>query len=164
MIEIERKFLVSSDAFIQEATHSEFMEQGFLSTDPERTVRIRILGQNGILTVKGASSQDGTTRTEWEQEVPLADAKLLMQLCLPGIITKKRYYVPKGELLFEVDVFGGDNLGLIVAEVELQSADQIFNKPSWLCEEVTGDVKYYNSQLSKKPFNQWLDTSFLSDS
>lgn len=161
MIEVERKFLVESDAFIADSTSYDDMQQGFLSTDPERTVRVRISGQNAKLTVKGPSSEDGTTRTEWEQDVPVAEAQLLMNLCLPGIITKRRYFVTVGQLLFEVDVFAGENEGLVVAEVELNSPDQIFDRPLWLGEEVTGDAKYYNSQLSKKPYKQWLDTSFL---
>lgn len=161
MVEVERKFLIKSNAFKADATSSEIMQQGFLSVDPERTVRIRISGQKAKLTVKGPSSKDGTTRTEWEHEIPLAEGQLLMNLCLPGIIAKERFFVPKGDLLFEVDVFSGDNQGLVVAEVELHTPDQDFERPDWLGEEVTGDPKYYNSQLSKKPFNQWLDTSFL---
>lgn len=161
MIEVERKFLVESEAFIAHSSSYEDMQQGFLSTDPERTVRVRISGKSAKLTVKGPSSEDGTTRTEWETDIPIDEAQLLMNLCLPGIIAKRRYFVPVGDLLFEVDVFAGENEGLVVAEVELKTPNDSFPRPDWLGEEVTGDPKYYNSQLSKKPFKQWLDTSFL---
>lgn len=161
MLEIERKFLVTSDGYLAQADRYEDMKQGFLSVDPERTVRVRISGGRGKITVKGASSSDGTTRREWERDISKEDAEGLLKMCLPGVISKRRYFVPVASFIFEVDVFAGDNQGLVVAEVELESAEQQFAKPEWLGEEVTGDAKYYNSQLSKKPYNQWLDTSFL---
>ena len=161
MIEVERKFLVVSDAFKADAIRVETMQQGFLSTDPERTVRVRVLDDSGKLTIKGAGSADGTSRFEWERELPLTEAQRLLDLCLPGMISKQRYIIPVGAHTFEVDVFSGDNQGLIVAEVELSAADEDFPKPQWLGEEVTGDAKYYNSQLAIKPYSKWLDTSFL---
>ena len=155
MIEIERKFLVTSDAFKKEATSKTLIIQGFLNTHPERTVRVRVVGEKGILTVKGKSSEDGTTRFEWETEIPLKEAKKLLQLCEKGIIEKYRYEVPFAKTLFEIDEFLGDNEGLVMAEIELNEVNQTFKKPSWLGEEVTGDIKYYNSQISKNPFKNW---------
>ena len=155
MIEIERKFLITSEKFKHEATSKERIVQGFLNTHPERTVRIRIKGDSGFLTVKGKSNDTGTSRFEWEKEIAVADAQAILALCEDGILEKIRYEIPIGEHIFEVDEFHGENEGLIVAEVELASENQTFEKPGWLGEEVTGDVKYYNSQLSKKPFKSW---------
>ena len=157
MVEVERKFLVKSTAFKALAAQVEQMEQGFLSTDPERTVRVRLVDGRGVLTIKGASSDDGTSRFEWEREIPADEAERLLSLCLPGSIRKARYRVPVEQVTFEVDVFFGANEGLIVAEVELTRPDQDFPKPDWLGEEVTGDDKYYNSQLSKNPYSTWED-------
>lgn len=155
MIEIERKFLVTSEAF-KVAAHSEIkIVQGFLSVDPERTVRVRIKGAHGFLTIKGKSNEEGTSRFEWEQEIPLEEAESLLELCLPGVIDKIRYEVKQENHLFEIDVFSGDNDGLVIAEVELSSADEQFSKPHWLGKEVTGDIRYYNSQLSKQPYKNW---------
>jgi|SRR5665811_392648 len=155
MIEIERKFLVTSEKFKQEATSKERIVQGFLGTHPERTVRIRIKGDSGFLTVKGKSNETGTSRFEWEKEIDAADAKAMLELCENGILEKTRYEIPVGKHIFEVDEFHGENDGLIVAELELTSENQTFEKPDWLGEEVTGDIKYYNSQLSKRPFKLW---------
>jgi len=155
MIEIERKFLVTSDVFKREATSVERIVQGFLNTHPERTVRIRIAGKFGYLTVKGETINSGTTRFEWEKEIPVEEAEDLLVICEAGVIEKRRYKIPKGNHIFEVDEFFGKNEGLVVAEVELNSEDESFEKPEWLGEEVTGDVKYYNSQLSKNPYSQW---------
>jgi adenylate cyclase len=155
MIEIERKFLVTSKAYRTEAFKKLRIEQGFLNTNPNRTVRVRIKGNQGFLTVKGKSNEAGTIRTEWEKEIDVVEAKLLMKLCEPGAIEKTRYEIKAGKHIFEVDEFFGDNLGLTVAEIELNSENENFLKPIWLGEEVTGDVKYYNSQLSKYPFNTW---------
>lgn len=155
MIEIERKFLVLSDQFKQEATSQEIIEQGFLNTDPKRTVRIRIKGNSGFLTVKGKSNKAGTSRFEWEKEIAEADAQALLELCEEGVLQKTRYKIPVSNHMFEVDEFHGENEGLIVAEVELTSENEKFTKPDWLGKEVTGDVKYYNSQLSKRPFKIW---------
>ncbi|WP_418497674.1 CYTH domain-containing protein [Flagellimonas sp.] len=154
-LEIERKFLVSSDAYKQEATSQTRIAQGFLNTDPSRTVRVRIMGEKGFLTVKGASNDSGTTRFEWEIEISVKEATNLIDLCESGILEKNRYEVPSGKHIFEVDEFLGENKGLIVAEVELEHEEEPFERPEWLGEEVTGQRKYYNSQLSKTPFKEW---------
>lgn len=155
MLEIERKFLVSSEAFKSEAHTETRIVQGFLNTDPERTVRVRIKGSQGFITVKGKSNAAGTTRIEWEKEISLQDAEQLLLLCEKGVIEKIRYEVTVGNHTFEVDEFFGNNTGLIVAEVELTTENEVFTKPSWLAEEVTGVIQYYNSQLSKRPFKNW---------
>ncbi|TYB78633.1 CYTH domain-containing protein [Bizionia myxarmorum] len=155
MLEIERKFLVKSEQFKTEAIRKIRIKQGFLNTDKDRTVRVRIKGEIGFITVKGESTADGVSRFEWENEISKMDAEALLKLCEKGIIDKFRYEVEVGNHLFEVDEFFGDNAGLIVAEVELKHPDEVFEKPSWLGEQVTGDIKYYNSQLSKKPFSTW---------
>ena len=155
MIEIERKFLVISEAFKAEAINTKRITQGFLNTDKNRTVRVRVNGDKGYLTIKGKSTSDGLSRFEWEKEISNTDAKALLQLCKKGIIDKIRYEVKKGNHIFEVDEFFGDNKGLIIAEVELNSEDEVFEKPNWLGKEVTGNIKYYNSQLSKEPYNKW---------
>lgn len=153
--EIERKFLVLNDDFKNDAFKSQRIVQGFLSSVPERAVRVRIMGEKGFLTVKGIGNDSGTTRFEWEKEISSMEAEKLLELCEPGIIDKQRYFVRSGEHLFEVDVFGLDNQGLIIAEIELYEEDEIFVKPHWIGEEVTGQVHYYNSSLSKKPFKDW---------
>ena len=155
MIEIERKFLVSSDAFKNDALRKNHIAQGYLNSVPERTVRVRIKGDTGYLTIKGKSNETGLSRFEWEKEIPLAEAKALLLLCEKGIIEKNRYEVPVGKHLFEVDEFFGENEGLLLAEVELQSESEFFEKPHWLGEEVTQDQRYYNSYLSKNPFTSW---------
>ncbi|WP_411766252.1 CYTH domain-containing protein [Winogradskyella sp. A3E31] len=154
-IEIERKFLVTSNDFMAQAVRSYTIKQGFLNRDPERTVRIRLKDDEGILTIKGKSSENGLSRFEWETPLKKEDAEGLLLRCEKGIIDKKRYEIPVGKHIYEVDVFYGDNEGLILAEVELQTENESFEKPSWLGNEVTGDTKYYNSQLSKKPFKSW---------
>ncbi len=155
MIEIERKFLVNSDAYRTGASSNHRIEQGFLNTDPDRTVRVRIKGDKGYLTIKGRSNEAGTTRFEWEQEIALAEAEALLKICEEGVIEKVRYMVPVGSHIFEVDEFAGSNNGLTVAEVELTNEAETFKKPIWLGEEVTGDSRYYNSQLSKRPYKTW---------
>ena len=155
MIEIERKFLVTSNAFKVEAFKSTRIIQGYLNSDKQRAVRVRIKGELGYLTVKGESSKNGLSRFEWEKEIAKEDAKELLNLCEPGVIDKIRYEIKVGNHVFEVDVFFGDNAGLIVAEVELEHEKESFEKPTWLGEEVTGQIKYYNSQLSKQPYNTW---------
>ncbi|MGJ8731715.1 MAG: CYTH domain-containing protein [Cellulophaga sp.] len=155
MVEIERKFLVKSDAFKAEAISKKRIVQGFLNTDPERTVRVRIKGDDGFLTIKGKSNSTGTSRFEWEKQIPVKEAEALLKLCEEGVIDKIRYNVTVANHLYEVDEFFSNNQGLIVAEVELKDEDEEFVKPNWLGEEVTGDVKYYNSQLSKNPFKNW---------
>lgn len=153
--EIERKFLVDGN-FKGAATRSYKIAQGFLSTVPERTVRVRVTDDKGFITVKGISNNSGTTRFEWEKEISVSEATRLLELCEPTIIEKNRYIIPtNNELFFEVDEFLGENGGLIIAEIELPSEDFEFKKPSWLGSEVTGDVKYYNSMLSQKPYKNW---------
>ena len=152
--EIERKFLVAGD-FRQEATDSFRLVQGYISSDPDRTVRVRIKGDQGFLTIKGRSSADGLSRYEWEREIPVEEARELMSLCGPGVIDKVRYLVPCGQHTFEVDEFYGSNQGLILAEVELTDEHESFQKPAWLGEEVTGDIRYYNSMLMNCPFTEW---------
>ena len=155
MIEIERKFLVTSDAFKSDALRKNHIAQGYLNSTPERTVRVRIKGDTGYLTIKGKSNETGLSRFEWEKEIPLAEAKALLLLCEKGIIEKIRYEVQVGKHLFEVDEFFGENEGLLLAEVELQSESEFFEKPNWLGNEVTQDQRYYNSYISKHPFTSW---------
>tara|TARA_A100001011_G_scaffold253450_1_gene261716 strand:- start:492 stop:959 length:468 start_codon:yes stop_codon:yes gene_type:complete len=149
MVEIERKFLVDDPAnAILSARHSFQIFQGYISNDPARTVRLRIGEGKGFLTIKGASSADGTTRLEWEQEIPLSEAKALMPLCLPGVIQKTRYHVVEQQQLFEVDVFEAAHAGLVVAEIELKNAKNKIELPAWIGKEVTGDKRYFNSYLA----------------
>lgn len=155
MIEIERKFLVTSGAFKSDALRKNHIAQGYLNSTPERTVRVRIKGGAGYLTIKGKSNETGLSRFEWEKEIPLAEAKALLLLCEKGIIEKIRYEVQVGKHLFEVDEFFGENEGLLLAEVELQSESEFFEKPNWLGNEVTQDQRYYNSYISKHPFTSW---------
>ena len=151
--EIERKFLVTGD-FKQEACDSFRLVQGYISTDPDRTVRVRVRGDKGFLTIKGRSSLDGLSRYEWEKEIPVSEALELMNLCVSGVIDKTRYLVPYGGHTYEGDVFHGANEGLVLAEIELADEQEMFEKPSWLGEEVTGDVRYYNSMLSLQTFSK----------
>jgi adenylate cyclase len=155
MIEIERKFLVLSNDFLKEALVEKRIVQAYLNSDPERAVRIRIKGDKGFLTVKGKGNETGTTRLEWETEIPIPDADKLLLICEDGIIEKTRYDIKVGRHLFEVDVFGGENEGLILAEVELKSENEIFEKPHWLGQEVTNDKRFYNAYLSNNPFRSW---------
>lgn len=152
--EIERKFLVKGD-FKPEVEKKTRIIQGYLSSVPERTVRVRVKGDKGFLTIKGMGNASGASRYEWEREIPVAEAEDLLQICEPGVIDKIRYLVKSGDHVFEVDEFFGDNQGLIIAEVELQSEDEAFVKPAWLGEEVTGYTRYYNSMLMKKPYRSW---------
>lgn len=153
--EIERKFLVKGD-FKSLITKQTKIIQGYLSSVPERTVRVRIKGEKGFITIKGIGSKSGASRYEWEKEIPVSEVNELLELCEPGVIDKTRFIVPEPSgLKFEVDEFYGNNEGLTVAEIELPSEDHPFEKPEWLGEEVTGDAKYYNSMLMKNPFNEW---------
>lgn len=152
--EIERKFLVIGE-YKSLAFAKSRIVQGYISSARGRTVRIRIRDDKGYLTIKGASNASGTSRYEWEQELSLPEAEELMKLCEPGIIDKTRYLVRSGRHIFEVDEFYGENEGLVVAEVELASEDEAFVKPDFIGEEVTGDIRYYNSQLMKKPYKMW---------
>ena len=149
--EIERKFLVKGE-FKSLAYSQSHIVQGYISSAHGRTVRIRIRDEKGYLTIKGASNASGMSRYEWEKEIPFNEAQELMKLCEPGIIDKTRYLVKSGKHTFEVDDFYGENDGLILAEVELGSEDELYEKPSFIGEEVTGDVRYYNSNLMKHPF------------
>jgi len=155
MTEIERKFLVKNNAFKKEAYDSTLIRQGFLNTNPDRTVRVRTRGDQGWITIKGRSNDAGTIRSEWEYLIDVKEAMQLLSICEPGIIEKKRYLVAVDSHLFEIDEFLGDNAGLVVAEIELQSEDEAFKSPSWLGKEVTGEAKYYNSNLSLHPFKKW---------
>jgi CYTH domain-containing protein len=155
MVEIERKFLVTSDDFKRQAHTKNHILQGYLNSEPERTVRIRIKGEAGFLTVKGKGNESGTTRLEWETEISLMDAKPLMAICEKGVIDKIRYEIEIGSHIYEVDEFLGDNAGLTIAEIELRSEEEHFLKPDWLGKEVTGDERYYNAYLSKNPFCGW---------
>ena len=156
MIEIERKFLVTSDAYKAASFKCIRIIQGFLNTHKERTVRIRLKGDKGFITVKGLSTKDGLSRFEWEKEISKEEAEALLEICEPGIINKARYEINVGSFIFEVDEFYGENEGLVIAEVELENEVQIFEKPDWLGNEVTGNIKYYNSQISKHPFKSWV--------
>lgn len=153
--EIERKFRVVDDSYRKMAVSSSHIVQGYLCSDTGRTVRVRICRGLGYLTVKGPSVDNGLSRYEWEQTISLVDAESLLQLCLPGVIDKNRYLVPVGKHVFEVDEFFGDNEGLVMAEVELSAADEDFERPAFLGEEVTGDRRYYNSMLRKQPYKTW---------
>jgi CYTH domain-containing protein len=155
MIEIERKFLVRGVGYREDATSRLRILQGFLSVDPERTVRVRCIGNHGFMTIKGRTFDQGTSRAEWEYEIPLQEAEELLSLCIPAPVEKVRYQVPCGGHTFEVDEFLGANEGLVLAEVELQDKGEEFTRPSWLGEEVTGDPRYYNSQLSQNPYSKW---------
>lgn len=155
MIEIERKFLVTSAVFKEEAFTQTRITQGYLSTVPERTVRVRIKGDTGFLTIKGISNDSGMSRFEWEKEIPLDEAENLLLLCEKGVIDKTRFEIKAGKHTYEIDVFYGENEGLIVAEIELSSETEMFEKPDWLGEEVTADNRYYNASLSTNPFRKW---------
>ncbi len=153
--EIERKFLVKGD-FKDEVVKSTRIVQGYLSSVPERTVRIRIKGEKGFITVKGIGNESGASRFEWEKEISVEDAQNLLKICEPGVIDKIRHIVPEASgLKFEVDEFFAENEGLTVAEIELPDENYEFTKPAWLGEEVTGDPKYYNSMLMKNPYKNW---------
>jgi len=154
-LEIERKFLILNDDFKRVSFKKERIVQGFLCSVPERTVRVRLMGDQGFLTVKGIGNESGTTRFEWEKEISMQEAENLLKICEEGIIDKKRYYVRVGDHIFEVDEFVLDNKGLVMAEVELKHEDDLFEKPDWLGQEVTGQKQYYNSNLIKNPFKNW---------
>ena len=155
MEEIERKFLVTSIDFIAQSNNQNRIVQGYLNSNPSRTVRVRIKGAKGFLTIKGKGNASGTTRFEWEKEIDVAEAESLLLLCEKGIIDKIRYEILVGKHTFEVDVFSGENQGLIMAEVELSEENEFFEKPNWLGIEVTGDKRFFNSYLSENPFTTW---------
>jgi adenylate cyclase len=155
LVEIERKYLVTNCDFIMESKENFRIVQGYLNSNPERTVRVRIKGGKGFLTIKGIGNESGMTRFEWEKEIKISEAEALLLLCEKGTIDKIRYNVIFENHLFEVDVFQGENEGLIVAEIELQSENETFSKPNWLGNEVTSDERYYNAYLSNNPFKSW---------
>jgi adenylate cyclase len=155
MIEIERKYLVTSLEFKNEYYTKNEIAQGYLSSNPERTVRIRIKGNKGYLTIKGIGNESGASRFEWEKEIELNEAKQLLKLCEKGVIEKTRYEVKSGNHVIEVDEFHGDNNGLIIAEIELENENESIEKPHWLGNEVTNDERYYNSYISLNPFKNW---------
>mgnify|MGYP006426635587 FL=1 len=154
-LEIERKFLIQKKEFKKVCHKKKHIIQGFLNSNKNRIVRVRIIDNEGFITIKGISDKSGTTRFEWEKNIPLKEAKELMNLCEKGIIEKIRYYHTFGGNIFEIDEFLGTNEGLIVAEIELNDKSQDFLKPDYLGEEVTNDKKYYNSNLSKNSYKTW---------
>ncbi|MBR0065945.1 MAG: CYTH domain-containing protein [Paludibacteraceae bacterium] len=154
--EIERKFLVVSDAFVHEAIRSHEIMQGYLCKEPGKTIRVRIRDEHAFLTIKSARLREGIAKFEWEKEIEVSDARELMQLCLPGVIHKTRYIIPstqngctmpEGERFWEVDVFHGRLEGRVLAEIELGDEQELFDRPSWLGEEVTGMPQYYNANM-----------------
>lgn len=155
MIEIERKFLVTSEDYKKEAFSEKRIKQGYLSSVPERAVRVRIKEDKAYITVKGLSNASGMSRFEWEKEIPIDDAEQLLLLCEKGIIDKTRFEVKHHNHIFEIDEFYGENQGLVMAEIELLSEEDTFENPAWLGREVTQDERYYNSYLSKNPFSTW---------
>jgi len=154
--EIERKFLVTGP-FKDAAHRATRIVQGYLSSVPERTVRVRIKGDQGFLTIKGIGNASGASRFEWEREIPVIEAEQLLALCEPGVIDKVRYLVTVDTHTFEVDEFHGDNAGLTVAEVEVAREDEAVALPPWIGQEVTGETRYYNAMLMKHPFTRWAE-------
>lgn len=158
LLEVERKFLVTGD-FKEQAVSSTHITQGYIASGGGRTVRVRIRGDKGYLTIKGPSNKAGLARFEWEKEIPRHEAEALMTICEPGIIEKTRWLVPSadGRHTWEVDVFEGENEGLVMAEIELESEDDTFEKPHFIGKEVTGDRRFYNSHMRRYPFRMWKD-------
>ena len=154
-LEIERKFLICGEDYKQQAFHHSRIKQGYISSRRGATVRVRLRDGQGFLTIKGPSDAKGMSRYEFEKEISAEEAAHLFELCEPGIIDKTRYLVRAGNHTFEVDEFYGDNEGLVMAEVELQSETETFEKPSFIGQEVTGDRRYYNSHLREYPYSQW---------
>ncbi len=151
--EIERKFLIDLDK-LGTLENGTFIKQAYIATPDKTTVRLRLKGEDAYLTLKGANK--GISRTEFEYAIPPEDAKAIMaELCTGPAIEKTRYLIEQGVHTWEVDIFYGDNDGLVVAEIELSSEDESFDKPDWVLEEVSGDPKYYNSSLLNNPFNKW---------
>ena len=152
--EIERKYMVSGD-FTREAEIRYFLMQGYLYADEKKSIRVRIREDRAWLTIKGKPQQGGLQRFEWDKEIRREEAELLLPLCDEPPIEKYRYLIPAGKHTWEVDVFLGANEGLVIAEIELSEAGETFSRPSWLGEEVTGDKRYYNAHLIKKPYRSW---------
>ena len=158
-LEIERKFLVEGEVYKDLAFHHSFIQQGYIASGNGRTVRVRIRDDRGYLTIKGPSNQAGLARYEFETEIALSDAQDLMRICEPGVISKTRWLVRMSDgHIFEVDEFFGDNEGLVMAEVELGSEDEAFEKPDFIGQEVTGDRRYYNSHMRIYPYKLWGHT------
>jgi adenylate cyclase len=153
--EIERKFLVKSDDYKKEAFDHYRILQAYICSGHGHTVRVRIKGDKGYLTIKGPSYDGGLSRLEWEKEIEVSEVENLLQICQPGKIDKTRYEIKSGKHIIEVDEFHGENEGLTVAEIELESAGESWESPEWLGEEVTGTKKYYNASLTKSPFKSW---------
>jgi len=151
--EIERKYLLKNNDWKTEVDQGTVLKQGYLNTDPERTVRVRLVGQKGMLTIK--SKNVGITRNEFEYEIPYSDTLELLKLCEPPLIEKTRYKIHQDGLIWEIDIFAGENEGLAIAEVELTNENQTFHSPSWLGKEVSSEAKYYNSNLVLHPFKKW---------
>lgn len=158
--EIERKFLVHKrgEAYKKEAFSASRIRQGYISSGGRCTVRVRVRGEKGYLTIKGPSADGGLSRYEFEKEISLSEAEELFKLCEPGVIDKTRYLVRSGRHTFEVDEFYGENQGLVMAEVELSSETEPFEKPDFIAQEVTGDRRFYNSHMRQMPFSRWKDT------
>lgn len=154
LVEIERKFLVVGE-FKDKAYACSHIEQGYISSGNGRTVRVRIRDDKGFLTIKGPSDEAGLARFEWEKEIPVDEARQLMNICMPGRIIKDRYLVHNGKHTIEVDEFFGENQGLVMAEIELEGEDEEYLRPDFLGKEVTGDRKYYNSHLMRAPYTLW---------
>ncbi|MEN7973069.1 MAG: CYTH domain-containing protein [Verrucomicrobiota bacterium] len=152
-VEIERKFLVAGDSWKAAASDGVLCRQGYLASEPEKTVRVRIIGGQAFLTIKGATT--GISRSEFEYEIPVADAVELLKLCGDAIVEKTRYFVGHGGMVWELDVFSGANEGLVLAELELESEEQPFDLPDWAGKEVSGDIRYYNAYLARHPFATW---------
>lgn len=151
--EIERKFLVKGDTWKSQIYASKQIVQGYLSLVPERTVRVRLSGAKGVLTVKGKS--EGISRAEFEFEIPKEEAGQLLRICEGSLINKTRYFIRQGKFIWEVDEFHDENKGLMVAEIELNSELEDFDRPDWLGEEVSHDNRYFNASLVQHPFSQW---------
>ena len=153
-LEIERKFLLRDDSWRNQINRSQRMRQGYLISDEINSVRVRISGEQAALNIKSAVI--GVTRTEFEYSIPLQDAEIMLTaLCRGPLVEKTRHWVQYGEHEWEIDVFEGDNLGLIVAEIELQTEDEDYQKPDWTGNEVTDDRRYYNSYLARHPYKDW---------
>jgi adenylate cyclase len=155
LIEIERKFLVKSDEYRSDAFKVQLLSQAYLNNNPEKSVRVRIVDNEGFITIKGPSYDGGLSRFEWEKKILIDEAVNLMKLCGDQLILKKRYFVKHNKIILEVDEFLNNNKGLVVAEVELKTANQKIVLPDWIAEEVTGVNKYYNLSLVNNPFNSW---------
>ena len=156
-IEIERKFLVTSTAYKKAAYNFYDMVQGYIAHEKGNSVRVRITNTEAVMTIKGPSDSKGMSRYEWNHQIPVEDAKELLKLSQGGVIEKRRYLVHSGPHVFEIDEVYGDNEGLVIAEVELQSENETFEKPSFVGKEVTGDRRYYNAYLTTNPYKSWTE-------